>query len=283
MLYDWYSIKNDSVFLKVKGKKKKIRINANEVIGYYSLDKNRFYYLKKVKEDSLSKAKYGFYFRELEGEIKIYVDHHSSSDEMLNGTTGTITANISSVYTWFAENEDNFVEIFSNGRVIRFGRRKGKENFKSLFTKDDKVYDSIFEEERYNLKNIFKVVSDYNLKHHIDSPFENGKVKKLILFRDKENSNASKVLIEFRNKELQLGPNEKVELEIPTNSDTKVCLTFEDKYECFLLRSSPYFDKCYEVKPTKADDIRIQNKNSNSRYLKVRFRNFDKKKSKKSE
>jgi len=255
------NFKKDSLKLIIS-KNEKTRINYKEVKGYYSFSKNTFFH-----------QKHGFIERVYEGEIKLY-------KKIIEG----FYDNSRDITLWFVEKENNFKHFFPVGKPFETKKKEGFEIIKSMVNDDSKSTNSLKNKSfKYKVDKIIKIIKDYNLRQHKiqKKELKNSIMGTVIFFRDNKNQNKATVSFMIGDKNYFLDKNEKIEIDLPASEDIMVCINNESINTCELINPSSYFKKCYEINFSKNKKGSILKKNSNSSYLKARFKYFDKKQTKK--
>ncbi len=253
------NFKKDSLKLTIS-ENKKTNISYKDIKGYYSLTKNTFYYKKHV-----------FLERAFEGDIQIY----KKTETVYNGNMP------SKVTLWFAEKGDDFVNIFTKEGFFQTKNKEKIEKIKFILS-DDSIATNILEDHnfKYKQQELIKIIKNYNLRKHKNNGDKNSIKGRVTFFRDNKSQNKAIVNFMVGDKSYSLDKNEKIEIDLPVNQNIMVCIKNESINICELINPSSNFKKCYEIDFRKNKEGFILKKNSNSSYLKARFKYFDKKKSK---
>lgn len=271
------NFKQDSLKLTIS-KNRKISINYNDIKGYYSVSKNTFYHKKTAfiegafKGDIMLHKKDAFLERVSEGEIKLY-------KKIITMHNGNMTNDVT---FWFAEKGNIFINLYIREGFFQTKSKEKINTIKSMLS-NDSISTSILENHnfKYKLQELIKIIKDYNLRQHKNKESKNSIKSKVVFFRDNRSQNKATVNFTIGDKKYYLDKNEKIEIDLPVNENILVCINNESINVCELINPSSNFKKCYEIDFRKNKKGFIVKKNSNSSYLKARFKYFDKKGKKK--
>ncbi|MCK0109513.1 hypothetical protein MWU58_09425 [Flavobacteriaceae bacterium S0825] len=266
------NIRKDTVVLKINGSKNKLKIPAKEVKGYYLSNSNEFYYLKR-STDTLMGNSYQYFVRLKEGHLKVYSPLWSRLPP--NAIGGGQVKNEGIKYTsMYIEKDDVLRHVWFIGSILPKKKEK-KKNFESIISSDSLSL-STFKKENYkhDAESIFNIIEDYNLRHYNKRYEGEVELAKVIFYREKRKQHKSNVNIILDQQEYSLGLNDVIEVNLPVDSDSKICFSIDGSDKCYLLRASSFFDECYEVDINKTGIISIKRRNRYSDYLKVRLKYF---------
>ncbi|WP_282075422.1 hypothetical protein [Maribacter aquivivus] len=261
------------------------KIDLEKVTGYYLEGENVFFQKKEFKTRTVFfdlgkdlKDAQGFSELIIEGKVKAYRGKTFAND------TGAGTPQL--LNQWYIEKGDLFEEAFiadydsGSMRLDRasFGQLN-REFFESLIS-EDKIALVAFKniKNHGNLTQLLKILNDYNSrdfrrnqenKINVDSA-------KIVLFRDfgKELKEVMKISVNGMKYELER--NSKLELKIPSNIKSEVCIENSSNNYCMILSSSLSYPKYYRLKLNKKSVAYIVKVNGHSSYYQTRLDYYDK-------
>lgn len=272
-------IREKVVILKDENSLKILKIEKDLLIGYYQDHDNAYY-----------ENKDGFKEEIVSGKIKIYrgeafLQTHPGETISQNPNLNTEFGPMPVQYTkWYMEKDGLLFEAFvimhghGSSRVVNLA----KEKIQDLL--DEPLSKKIFNElkKKPKLESLLGIFQTYNAKEASKKKmtFKNNQssnnLSKVIVFRDfggeiKEN-------LEFRlnDKKYYLKRNSKLEVLIPNNSESIICISNSINDACGVIMSSNSYTKYYQLKLNKKKQGIMTKVNGNSSYYRTRLDYYEK-------
>jgi hypothetical protein len=252
-----------------------IEVNQSRLKGYYSERTNTYYYQKN-----------GFKEKTVEGKINVYraVFSENVSSWTRTGTNSLpdLSSGEESYPTWHLEKGSEIRHFLNQKTKSTIGR---ENNFKKEIFKAKIIDDSISVKElsvlgeNPKIKNLVKIIKDYNLRHfhkteddkEIETSFSN-----VTFLRDgRRHKNPLKFTLNGENYALER--NSKLELSIPNNKSSLICITNGNNNSCELIRSSSRFHEYFGLKINKKEEGAIFKINKSPGYFKSTLEYYEKK------
>lgn len=262
---DEIRIKENKIKYLPKDSTQKITINKNNVKEYYS-EVNGIRYFNKN----------GFKERYIEGRIKVY-------RELIEGEMdrkSVIGQFNKRFFKWYLEKDSKLTYVFSQSLPSSKLNTLRKENFEMMIM-DDSLSISEFRANNgtRNLEYTLRIIKDYNKRHFVKNEIvveDSLNCSKVIIFRDNRKELKNPIEFTLNNKKYTLERNSKIELKIPSNQESMICITNDIYGTCDILISSSLFTKYYELKLSKANEASISKVNGNSSYYQTRLAYYEK-------
>lgn len=252
-------IKKGVILLTISGQNEKLEIEAEDVEGYYSTEKNIMHFLKPLPNFyTVNSYDFEFVHRILEGRVKVY--ERTVSSYIANSGADGFGGTSSNTTTLYVEKGEEYFNVFDNSPLGESNKDK-LEKLKDLVGDDPEIV-KILNSKGYKHKydNILEVVRKYNIKSHDDKINTTNANGKITLFRRKKSQDKKPVQLLVNGKEYTLSIKDKEEVELPANTDIKVCHANGPKDSCNLIRLSNHFEKYYEVSLNKDAKWSIEHK-----------------------
>lgn len=274
--YDKITFKRKFIELKV-GKEKK-EFEPTEVNGYYSDNDNTFYY-RKTNIDSIITYwsngmgdNYLFSERIIEGKIKVY-----QKEINIQSGSNSFTYNY-----WYAEKNKEFFTIHINGPLLP----KNKDKFEKLLTlindSPDLIKSIKDKDYKHNIDDKIEIIKQYNLYSHLKEQnlSSNTLLNKIILYRHSKNQKKEPVIFSIDDKKYKLNENDKLEIDLPTNRETQICIKNDINNTCELIKAHNYFETYYEIDFNRKEEVNVIRQNGNSSFVRAVLKYIDRKQSK---
>lgn len=250
--------KNTGNFLEVKTQdsKEPTSLRMTEVLGYFSEDDNVMYYKEKnLYKSKLSNQYYDFYERVAEGDIKVYYYATYVTDYSPNGTGISRT-----IAHLFAKKNDELIEVSKSINSQR-NKKRYVNNLLGLIDDDPKLMFKVNDLGfKYSNENVLSLIKDYNLSRYVPSIENESTTSKLVFYRQSDKAKEDlKVSFEDGNI-LDMALNSVENIELPTESLIKVCVSYQNNESCILIKPTHYFEKYYKVVSNKKGRLSILNR-----------------------
>lgn len=263
-----YFVKNDGDIInytnyKIKGNRIKIKdpfnnkleLDLDQIKGYYSLATNKFYYSKPKLDFSWGNDPVEFVYKVLEGKINVYerIDQHYTSAGP--GMAGSASTN----HLLFAEKDDNYIEILTTGTIGQNKKEKITE-LEKLVNDDPLIVRKLNAESyRHKYDEILSLISEYNVRAFKEKPLPDEIVGKVVFFRRKKKQLKEPAKVIIRGKTYEIPKNSNLEITLPYQQATKVCITNTKEMNCHLVSGSKYFTRYYEISLDKKGLTELKN------------------------
>ena len=262
---DEIRIKENKIKYLPKDSTKTYTLNKEEVNEYYS-KKNGVKYFNKN----------GFKERYIEGRIKVYRERVEGEMDR-KSVIGQFNKRF---YKWFLEKDSKLLYVFSQSLPSSKLNTLNKESFETMII-DDTLSISEFRANNgtRNLEYTLRIIKDYNKRYFLNNELgeeDNLNYSKVIILRDNRKEQKSPIEFTLNNKNYTLERNSKIELKIPNNQESMICITNDIHDTCDILISSNLFTKYYELKLNKENEASISKVNGNSTYYQSRLDYYEK-------
>lgn len=224
--------KSGSVWLTTT-KKEKISIPLQEISKQIDEARGVVYYLKPSFDLSGEISGLQFIERIIEGKVRVY--------ERIS------YINNREIRSLYLEKDDTFINVFASSTI---GQNKQKKlaRFKSLVKNDPVSFQKLNDESyKHSYDNIIEVVKGYNLRMYKENEAENEKLGKLVFFRGEEKQSSEIIQLSIESLKYEVKVNGSLEVELPINSESKVCITNSKNDACLLVLGSEHIGKYYEI------------------------------------
>jgi hypothetical protein len=275
--YDKIEVQQSHLKYTQKNSKTPIEVNKMNVKGYYSESENIYYYQKNGLKEKVIEGKINVYSslftEERAGSGPLY---NPSGNIMMWGGSNSLT-----YITWHLEHDLKLKHFFNQkkGSLPKKKKKLNREIFRAAIS-DDTVSLKEFSlvGAKPKIKNLLAIIKGYNTRHYLQN--NEDKVidelySKVIILRD---GKQSKKNIEFTVNEEKyiLENNSKLEISIPSNKSSLICIANSINKSCDLISSSTKFKRYFGLKLNKKDNGFISKVNGNSNYFKTRLEYYEK-------
>ncbi|GGZ71694.1 hypothetical protein [Algibacter mikhailovii] len=272
---NFFSISKGKFEYKPVNSKKNIEIELDKIKGFYSEKENAFYENKKEFAELI-----------IEGDIKLF-------RSLKNGTSfiaaGNTTYGTDTQYAhWFIEKDSLFEKVFSSGvGNTHFGMREvhyslSNRDILEKVISDDKIALKKLEsiKKKGELPIVLKLINDYNSRKFKNNSQRKNNIDedsaKIVLFRESKNETKNAIRVTVNGKIHKLEKSSRIDLIIPSTSQSEIYIENSTNKYSMITTSSKSYIKYYRLRLNKKNEGYIEKINGNSRYYKVRLRQYNK-------
>ena len=272
-------VKKNTVILKNENSEEFLKISKDSIREFYQDQENSFY-----------KNKNGLFLEEIIiGHIQVFKgetiepNYRISIEPSIGRSSGPSIGNLSGRFTkWYMEKDgflyEAFTEANGSSRIVELENR----NIKGLIdeTESKKAFNEL--DKKFKLEDLLGIIQSYNakkasLKERILEINKNSAdSKKVILVRDFGGEIMGSLEFTINDKEYSLEKNSKLEVLIPSNYESIICISNSINNACGVITSSPNYSNYYRLKLNKKNLGTITKINGNSSYYKARLDYYEK-------
>ncbi len=185
---------------------------------------------------------------------------------------------------WYVEKDTLFEEVFRSGvSNSNFGLRpvhysiSNRDILKRVLS-DDKIALKNLEniKRKGELPIILKLINSSNSRKFKKNSLQPNNTDKdsakIVLFRESKNETKNAILVTINGKVHNLEKHSKLDIIIPSKSQSEICIENSINKYCMITTSSKSFTKYYRLRLNKKNEGYIEKINGNSRYYKVRLK-----------
>ncbi|WP_282075534.1 hypothetical protein [Maribacter aquivivus] len=260
-------VKKNTVILKNENSEEFLKISKDSIREFYQDQENSFY-----------KNKNGLFLEEIIiGYIQVF------KGETIEPNIGPSIGNMSGRFTkWYMEKDgflfEAFTEVNGSSRVVDL--KNG--NIKGLIdeTESKKAFNEL--DKKFKLEDLLGIIQSYNAKNaslkerFLEINKNANDSKKVILLRDFGGEIKNSLEFTINNKKYSLEKNSKLEVLIPSNYESIICISNSINNACGVITSSPNYSNYYRLKLNKKNLGTITKINGNSSYYKARLDYYEK-------
>lgn len=267
-----FSISKDKFKYKPADSKINIEIELDKIKGFYRYNNNAFYENKNVFVELI-----------IDGDIKLYRGLINNSTSLISSGSGMYS--VDHLFAeWYIEKDTLFEKVFSSGvSNSHFGLRpvhyyiSNRNILKKVLSDDNIALKKLESTKRKDeLPEILKLINNYNSRKFKNNSLEpnnsNKDSSKIVLFRESKNETKNAILVTINGKVYKLEKNSKLDIIIPSKSQSEICIENSINKYCMITTSSESFIKYYRLRLNKKNEGYIEKINGNSRYYKVRLK-----------
>ena len=268
-------VKKNTVILKNENSEEFLKISKDSIREFYQDQENSFY-----------KNKNGLFLEEIIiGYIQVFKGEtiEPNIGTSIGRSIGPSIGNMSGRFTkWYMEKDgflyEAFTEANGSSRIVELENR----NIKGLIdeTESKKAFNEL--DKKFKLEDLLGIIQSYNakkasLKERILEINKNSTdSKKVILVRDFSGEIKGSLEFTINDKEYSLEKNSKLEVLIPSNYESIICISNSINNACGVITSSPNYSNYYRLKLNKKYLGTITKINGNSSYYKARLDYYEK-------
>ena len=243
----------------VKEDREKLKVNHDEIVGYYEDHSQKIYYKQPIVPDNERRLEifktrkdngYEYLEREETGKINLYKRVVTSMTPGHMGPGGTMSAGTSSSTTYYyAEDDDQYGNVYITGLL-----QDKSDDIKALedFVSDDadilkKLKSDDF---RLNEKNLLSLIREYNLRNFDKVKASEYSSKGNVSFYSRVRPKLKeKLTVTINDSLVHKLPASGMPLPVglPKNVPSKVCVSWESGSHCKIMNPSPYSIHYYEL------------------------------------